>query len=147
MVSVFFAGLLVGTACVGTAGADEVVPERHDNWSDRGVSPQEGRRLLDTVPGDKGELWVSGGLSAAPCLVGPAERQGDRILIPLSGCDEGEVLTGMTRLPARIAWRTTGMSNMTPYPSSVMTGGDSWLTLPVDRAQAASFLHLMMSYE
>ncbi|EAA1523940.1 hypothetical protein QDX92_004644 [Salmonella enterica] len=143
----FLASILVSICSISSAGANEVVPERHDGWLTHRVSAQEGRRLLDTVPANEGELWVSGGISSAPCIPGLAEQRGDRIRIPLNGCDEGEVQTGPVRLPARIAWRTTGMPEQVWYPSPVIPGEDRYLTLPVDRSRAVSLLHLVMRYE
>lgn len=140
-------GILAGICGISSAGADEVVPDLHDGWLTHRVSPQEGRRLLNTVPANKGELWVSGGISTAPCVPGPAEQRGDRVRIVLNGCDEGETQTGPTRLPARIAWRTTGMPELVRYPSSIIPGLDRHLTLKVDPNRAVSLLHLVMSYE
>lgn len=141
------ASILAGICGISSAGADVVVPERHDGWLTHRLSPQEGRRLLDTVPANKGELWVSGGISTAPCVPGAAEQRGDRIRIALNGCDEGEVQTEPASLPARIAWRTTDMSELVSYPSSIIPGLDRHLTLTVDPNRAVSLLHLVISYE
>ena len=140
-------GILAGICGISSAGADEVVPDLHDGWLTHMVSPQEGRRLLDTVPANKGELWVSGGISTAPCVLGPAEQRGDRVRIALNGCDEGETQTGSTMLPARIAWRTTGMPELVRYSSSIIPGLERHLTLTVDPNRAVSLLHLVISYE
>lgn len=139
--------ILTGIGGISSAGADEVVPDLHDSWLTHRVSPQEGRRLLDTVPANKGELWISGGISTAPCVLGPVEQRGESVRIALNGCDEGEAQTGPARLPARIAWRTTGMPELVRYPSSIIPGLDRHLTLTVDPNRTVSLLHLVMSYE
>ncbi|HEC7758695.1 TPA: hypothetical protein R4A49_004334 [Salmonella enterica subsp. enterica serovar Muenchen] len=145
----FVASILAGICSISLAGADEVVPERHDRWLIHGISPQEGRRLLDTVPANEGELWVSGGISATPCVLGLAEQRGNRVRIPLYDCDEDEahIRGSSVRLPARIVWWTTGIPEQVWYPSPVILGGERYLTLTVDQNRAVSLLHLVMSYE
>ena len=143
----FLTTVMAGVSCISSAGADEVIPERHDNRVVQNVSPQEGRRLLDVVPGMKGELRVSGGISTSPCLAGPAEWQGDSIRVRLSECDEGEVFEDQRRLPAGISWRTDGMDVMVKYVSHHIVGRTGQLIFPVSRTQPVSLLHLMVSYE
>lgn len=144
--AVYLAGVMAGMLCTGPAGADEVVPERHDSRIVQAGTPREGRRLLDRVPGTAGELFISGGISAVPCRAGEAERQGNRIRIPLDGCGGDGVRAGYAQLPARVLWRTDSAGGMVTYfPAE--PGDRAQLILPVSRARPVSLLHLTMSYE
>lgn len=142
-VIVCLAGFWAGMCSPGIAVADDVVPVHQNGWQNPGILSQEGRRLLEAVPAENGVLWVSGGISTAPCVPGVAERRADGIYIPLNDCGVGAVFTEPVRLPVRIAWRTGGMPALVRY----LSGADRYLTLPVDRGTMVSLLHLVVSYE